>query len=552
MDCWTGQAIIEKSQNQPAFLIETPDNFIQKPLSRQKTGYDEGSRYQASHASPPVMLTTISSNDAVHSTSSLTPPRQTQKASQSFVDPLDVGNRIYHIRSLIPLFENYRPIIEPLGKYKNNTKAPEKAHDQKFPIFTKEELRNYLEVPESAKYNLTKSHKDTVDHLPSSYPGGIFKGKGVVFTSGGKYLPIMVTSLRMLRRVSPLIPVEVFLGSKDEYEPEVCDKLFPRLGAKCIVLEDVYGVEFFNSFDIQSYQLKSLAILASSFEDVIFIDADNLPLRDVEESLYQEPYLSTGYIIWPDYWYRTTSTHYYDIAGIILGERVRGDLTVTNPGEIPQADLKNAIPNKSSESGQIMISKSKHYRSLLLTVYYNINGYTAYYKLFSQGSGGEGDKETFIAAALALEEPVYQVKTDLRPAGRFTPDGFRGSAMLQAVPYDDYEKHVLKTWPENERPRILFVHFNMFKLNLRLLLEGEPDHYTTDENRVRYCGKPSDNTEIFDYQDIEYYMWREVTWAACDMPKLGINFKDWKKSDMNEMCTKAKEHLQWLVKTHSS
>ncbi|ANB11379.1 Mnn2p [Sugiyamaella lignohabitans] len=474
-------------------------------------------------------------------------------ASSPLTSTEDDKARYEHIHSLLPIFEKYRPKMEPLHKYKDDKEAPKKAFTDTIPVFTKEELADYLQVSKEDKDILTKSHRDTVEHLPSNYPKGLFKGQGVVFTSGGKYLPIMVTTLRMLRRVSPVIPVEVFLADKEEYEPEICEKLMPMLGARCVVLEDVYGKEFFKSFDIHSYQLKALSIWASSFEDVIFIDSDNVPIRNVEASLQQEPYLSTGYIVWPDYWFRTTSTHYYDIADIVLGERVRGDLSVTDPKLIPQADLKNALPDKSSESGQLMISKSKHYKSLLLTVYYNLNGFTAYYKLFTQGSGGEGDKETFLAAALALGEPVYQILTDTRPTGRFDPEGFEGAGMLQIDPYEDYKKHVLKTSPKDVHGRILFVHFNMFKLNIRLLFsDKEKEKFSSDDKRVRYCGKPSDNTEWFDYQDIEFYMWREVLWTACEMPKLGINFKDWKDVDMTEMCNKTTAHFKWLEKTHNS
>ena len=93
--------------------------------------------------------------------------------------------------------------------------------------------------------------------------------------------------------------------------------------------------------------LKVLAMLASSFEDNLFLDADSIPLVDIEPVFEQEPYKSHGYVLWPDFWYRTTSPRFYDIAGVKLGGRVRGDLSVIDPDLIPQADLEGACCNHS-------------------------------------------------------------------------------------------------------------------------------------------------------------------------------------------------------------
>ncbi|ANB14272.1 Mnn2p [Sugiyamaella lignohabitans] len=456
--------------------------------------------------------------------------------------------RILYIRSLLSIFEDNRPNIEPLNKYKYD-----KTVQQSDEKSTKEELSNFLVVGDDDKAKLTESHRNFVKSIPSSYPEGMFNGSGVVFTSGGAYLPVMVAALKMLRRVSPDIPVEVFMANKDEYEPDICSKVLPSLGARCFILQDVYGDNFFRSFDIHSYQFKSLAILASSFENVIFMDSDNMLFRDVEQSLHQEPFNSTGYVVWPDYWDRTVSPDFYDIAGIELGDRVRGDLSITDPNLVPEADLENAIPNKTSESGQLMISKSKHYKTLLLSIYYNLNGFNAYYKLLSQGGPGEGDKETYIAAARALNATVHQIKSPLITTGMVRPNGiYKGVGMMQALPYDDYEKHVLKAQPETWIPRILFVHFNVFKLNLRLLLEGEEkDVFQSDETRIRFCG-PAGKSPALEHQDFELLMWREVVWEACDMPKMGANFRDWKDADMSYMCSEAARHYAWLVNTTNS
>lgn len=455
-----------------------------------------------------------------------------------------------HIASAKKLFDEFRPDFEPLTNYKDGIKAGKKAFDDKLPVFSNEELGQFLQVSDKDKESLKQSHADFVAAIPSYPPEGAFSGTGVVYVTGGKYVPVMLISLRMLRRVSPTVPVEVFFGTADEFEPELCEKTLPDLGAKCILLEDVYGPEFMASFNIKGYQFKALSILASSFENVIFMDSDNIPLYNVEQAVLQEPYVSHKYIIWPDYWFRTTSPHFYDIAGITLGPRIRGDLSVTDPSQIPQADLENAIPDKSSESGQLMVSKTAHYDSLLLATYYNLHGYTAYYPLLTQGGGGEGDKETFIAAALALKKPVYQIKEDIHPAGYFTPD-FEGSGMMQSLPLDDYNKYVVGTLKGT--PRILFIHFNVFKLNVPQVFDKYKDEFASDDKRIRFLGKPGDNTQWYDYRDIELYMWLEAQWCACTMFRdRGIAMKNWKSYDASTLCQQAENHVNWLVSTHNA
>lgn len=51
--------------------------------------------------------------------------------------------------------------------------------------------------------------------------------KGIVSTAGGTY-PILVISLRMLRRTGSTLPIEIFLADEDEYEEYICDVVLPR------------------------------------------------------------------------------------------------------------------------------------------------------------------------------------------------------------------------------------------------------------------------------------------------------------------------------------
>jgi len=47
---------------------------------------------------------------------------------------------------------------------------------------------------------------------------------------------------------------------------------------------------------MSKYQLKPLAILFSSFEDVLLMDADNLAVQPPEDFMRADPFTSTGLI----------------------------------------------------------------------------------------------------------------------------------------------------------------------------------------------------------------------------------------------------------------
>uniref|UniRef100_A0A060T5X4 ARAD1C08976p n=1 Tax=Blastobotrys adeninivorans TaxID=409370 RepID=A0A060T5X4_BLAAD len=467
-------------------------------------------------------------------------------------DDFDVARAKDHYKKVFDIFARHNPDIKKLEDYKDGQRAKKKAFDDKLPIYTNEELYEFLQVSPSDLEILRSSHRKTVRELPSSPPPGLYKGSGIVTVSGKRYMPVMLTTLRALRKVSPHLPIEVFVADQEEYEADLCEKVLPTMNARCVVLEDVFGRETMKQHNVHGYQYKVMSILASSFENVIFVDADSIPLNDIEPLLLKEPFTTHGYVLWPDYWFRTTSPHFYDIADITLGERVRGNLSETDPKLIPQADRKGALPDKSTESGQILISKSRHYKSLLLAVYYNLNGYKAYYQLFTQGSGGEGDKETYLAAAEVLGDEYYQVKQDTRPCGRFEPDGFKGVGMLQMDPHDDYLVNTLKV-SSLASPRVLFMHLNYPKLNPRELFKDDPDHFGDDDKRVRFYGKPSEQSHLLDGKDIELDLWKACQWQACDLGvREGIVTNDWKQADINELCDRITDHVNWLQKTHNT
>ncbi|KAL4780559.1 mannosyltransferase putative-domain-containing protein [Aspergillus varians] len=330
--------------------------------------------------------------------------------------------------------------------------------------------------------------------------------RGIISTAGGPYLPVLVISLRMLRRTGSELPVEVFLADADEYEPFICDVVLPTLNARCVVLSRIFDAAP-KVMEIEKYQFKLFAMLFSSFEEVLFLDADAFPILKPETLFTSEPFKARNMVTWPDFWASTVSSYYYEIA--------------SQPA--PQPGFR---PRQSSESGEVLISKKTHAKTLLLSTYYNLWGPNYYYPLFSQGAAGEGDKETFVAAAIAVNEPYYQVTEGIVAMGHSNAGRLAGSAMVQFDPAEDYALHNSGEPTETSgKPRPFFIHANFPKFDPATVFEPHEVNpaFADDGSYMRAWTIPADVIENFG-SDIEKHYWREILWAACELED---KFRSW-------------------------
>ncbi|OJJ51044.1 hypothetical protein ASPZODRAFT_127040 [Penicilliopsis zonata CBS 506.65] len=345
--------------------------------------------------------------------------------------------------------------------------------------------------------------------------------RGIVSTAGGSYLPVFLASLRMLRRSGSTLPVEVYMKDSSEYEASICEEVLPGLDARCLVLADVVG----RSAKIEHYQLKIFAVLFSSFEEVVWMDADCFPLYTPETLLESEPFLSTGLVTFPDFWASTASPLYFRISD--------------QPD--PPMTLRQA-----SETGAFLVSKKSHFTTLLLAAYYNYYGPTHYFRLLSQGAPGEGDKETFINAASALSQPFYTVSERVQAIGHAKPDGsLSGSAMMQSDPQQDYARTSQDLWRvKNESvtdaPRAFFIHAHYPKFNPAENVFGYKWETTptlnSDGSLTRAWTAPEKAIQRFGY-DAERAYWEEIMWVACNLQE---KIQSW--SEDEKVCERVQKY----------
>lgn len=462
-----------------------------------------------------------------------------------------------------------------------------------------ENLDSCLHLSDAQLTNLRNKHSDFVELARAfvadqeSEPLDLFENDaGIVTVGGGKFSVLSMIMIEMLREKGSKLPVEVLIPPSDEGDDEFCEYIL-GLNARCVYFLEVLPKNLIGRIPIQGYQFKIMALLMSSFKEVLFLDADNMPLVNPDPIFQQSIFRETGLIVWPDIWRRVTSPAFYQVANIKidLQTRVRymgDDITPTSRYQdqswtrsdmlslVPMHDLKGAIPDPTSESGQLLVNKTKHLSTLLLAAYYNLNA-EWYFRMLSQGTSGEGDKETFIAAAHSLGEPYYQVKTGIKFDGFFDEDGgYHGICLYQFNPQQDYDQHAYATrWMAKHEDeystydKFYNVHKDFYDFLMKPR-EGnpidamfghasfhkfEPLALAKERTYVDRAGRHFRGFKRFDITkgfDVELFNYDLLHRKLCGNDPL--HFKVYKSkmhtTEWTQMCHYLEEHIKFLHDTH--
>ncbi|RCK63081.1 Alpha-1,2-mannosyltransferase MNN23 [Candida viswanathii] len=466
---------------------------------------------------------------------------------------------------------------------------------------TKEVLLSKAEVAPELIEQLKLKHHGVVEDLPEMMPDSVYKkgSKGVVIIGGTRFSWLAYLALVSLRESGSKLPVEIIMPTKKDYERETefCKKILPDLNAACVVVDDVLGEAVMKGRKFKSFQFKALALVVSSFEHILLLDSDNMIVTNPDKVFESKVYQDYGMITWPDYWKRTISPIYYDLAEIEINDnkRVRYDRfpLYVPPGiaanidgvdkpTVPYHDLEGAISDLSTESGQLIINKRTHGETILLALYYNMYGPNLFYKLFSLGEQGEGDKDTFVAAAVVSGQDYYQVKSFIRTFGYVDNDGkFQGVAMGQRDPLEDhkqFESKVLKSFLEDETTKqltipqqieklktfenevfhqhndipLFTIHCNYPKLD-PLQYMSRDDLYDSEKKKLKYklysglsyTKQELRNGELEDVQvNFEYEQWAHIHDILCVKRIHFVHFAD---KDMTELCEFINNQVRWLA-----
>lgn len=208
-------------------------------------------------------------------------------------------------------------------------------------VFPDSELiKHQLNISTNDAQATRSSHREVTNKL-FPYADGLFSGRGIVMLAGGRYSGYAATGLGMLRELGSTLPVEVWMKDEKEEKPGWCKELAQE-GMACRRMSDYMDVSFME----HGYQLKINSILLSSFEQVLFLDADNVPVRNPDGIFDSKGFTDTGVVLWKDYWRHSGSP----VLPYVLGLTDEASETLIQEEE------------KTVESGQLMWDKKRHWK----------------------------------------------------------------------------------------------------------------------------------------------------------------------------------------------
>jgi hypothetical protein len=204
----------------------------------------------------------------------------------------------------------------------------------------------------------------------------------------------------MLRRLGCTLPIQLwFLGEK-EMDQRMKDLLTP-LGVEC-----VNAFEVRRAFPVRllsGWALKPFAILHSPFREVLFLDADNVPVVNPEFLFDTPEFCFKGAIFWPDY----------------AGAKSKKAAPIWKSCGLRQPD------EPEFETGQLVCDKQRCWRALCLTMWLNENA-DFYYQYI------HGDKETFHLAFRKLRKTYSLVPIAIHKLeGTMCQHDFEGRRIFQ-------------------------------------------------------------------------------------------------------------------------
>ena len=231
------------------------------------------------------------------------------------------------------------------------------------PHFISEELTPRPDLENSAKWVA----QATSLAAQCSPPDNLI-GRGVVIIAGGRYLTDAWIAIKTMRHYGAQLPVQIwYLGAHEM--PQKTAELFTSVGVELIDAHELQKIHPHKR--LGGWEAKAYALLHCPWREVIFLDADNIPLQNIE-MLFETPlYKQYGALFWPD------------------RGRWSPDAKIWTMTGVPYRD------EAEFEAGQIVIDRQRCWRELVLANAFNDESAFWYSHI-------HGDKDTFRLAWRAL------------------------------------------------------------------------------------------------------------------------------------------------------
>ncbi|KAK1943190.1 hypothetical protein P3T76_005827 [Phytophthora citrophthora] len=280
---------------------------------------------------------------------------------------------------------------------------------------------------------------------------------GIVMVVYPKMVPSTYATIRVLREVLHChLPIEIW------FRPDEMRKVTASIDPlHQLASNDSMGITFreIDNPSAVDFATKVFAIYHSAFDRVLFLDSDNVPVRDISFLFQTQEFVDTGAIFWPDFWH-PHHTLFYLGKDSLLWELL----------------AMSFVDMFEQESGQLLIDRHRHAAALELLWFFTFHRPNPFMQLKLVW----GDKDLFRLAWLKLAAPFHMIQRPPAVAGRYINRSFCGMTMVQ----------------HDAQGEVLFLHRNSHKLT------GGKIRNPADEKRmtIRKVSKQQDENAN-DYPD---------------------------------------------------
>ena len=260
------------------------------------------------------------------------------------------------------------------------------------------------------------------------------RDRGIVMCAGGPSLLTQAwTNLEVLRNhLGSTLPVALYYVGRGEM-PEACERFFLESfdGLSCIDATEVPDRPHQPARKtLEGFEIKPFTLLNAPFDELIFIDADSLALRD-PAALFESPrYAEHGNLFWPDAAMLSTLVPHPDAFGVhsLRDGRQRSHIQTVNPRIFDHLGLPRpsspARADFETESGQIVLDRRRCMDAIQTTWFLCSRG--RHIQLYSYG-----DTLMYRLAWGVVGRPFCQMPHPSHHAGVVADGVFSGRAVVQ-------------------------------------------------------------------------------------------------------------------------
>ncbi|KAL6451358.1 MNN13 putative alpha-1 [Candida maltosa Xu316] len=267
-------------------------------------------------------------------------------------------------------------------------------------------------------------------HVPKTSTKDLFlnqvrkksSGKGIVLTISDDHVSDTVNLIRVLRALNNKLPIEIIYNTRlspaSKQKIVECSRMpfesYPKQQVTFVNIHDTIERNYINRFI--KFDFKFLAMLFTSFEDFIFLDADTVLFKSPEYFFNLQGYKQTGAYFFKD----RGMLLYHPPKDIDLFREFGASEIESSMFDIPM--MSNFTTNREffrglvhyMESGLVVMNKKRHFTSLLMAIEMNFF-HPIRMKVF-------GDKELYwLGFAINGDENYHFNQNFAAAVGQLTP-----------------------------------------------------------------------------------------------------------------------------------